>query len=148
MSTQRIVAGEIAAYMLGKPGTTASPREVRIAPSMFPAAWFEQLRELPEGSPARREAAANGHSPTYVHAGLYVQGPLPDTWHRAKAASRTLIYVERDGQRWMVSGWADAFAVRNKPEFHPFGQWFLLQHVTDGLDLGRTWQDDVDVIEL
>lgn len=56
-----------------------------------------------------------------------MHGPLPGAYEREARKGRVALFVEGDGTRWFVAGWADDRAARSKPEYHPFGQWFLLQ---------------------
>jgi hypothetical protein len=143
-----VTAHEVTAGLLGMPGTVAEPREVTAGGVTYPAAAFSQQRELLEGSRARNEAVRARKPTTYQHEGLYVAGSLPRTYLRAKDAQRTLVYEQRGGQRWMVAAWATAAAVASHPESHPLGEWFLLQHVPDGLDMGPVWVDELEVTEL
>jgi hypothetical protein len=147
LSQLTVMAHGVTAHLLGLPGTVAEPREVRLGGRNYAAAWFSQMRELPEGSSARREAV-EAHGPTtYAHAGLYVLGALPDAYERASREDKQVVFVEADGRRWYVAAWAGERAVAEHPDMHPFGPWFLLQvqHVRFAPEPER---ENLEVVEL
>lgn len=129
-----LVASELAAFLNGLTASTASPRLVETDGRVHPAAWFEQMRELPDGSRARSDAV-KAHAPTtYVHDGLYVQGRVPNAYGAAHARHEhdQIRFVEVEGgQQWSLASWADTYVVGREPALHPFGEWFLLQRVAE-----------------
>jgi hypothetical protein len=120
-----LLSSEVAAHMASLPRTSAEPRVVVVDGQERSACRFCQVRE---------SSLPGEGSETYVHSGLYVLGLVPGSYRMMEAEHGTApMYVDQDGVRWYVAGWADGQAARSHPEFHPFGVWFLLQRVSAGL---------------
>lgn len=101
------------------PRTTAQPVRVTIGRTVYVGAIYAQQRDH---TPGTRAYADGGR--TYYVGGLYLLGDLPPSYvHRHARA-----YIDADGARWFVAGYADAETAAD-PRYahaHPVGAHFLL----------------------